>query len=62
MRINSGLFSVPWEETLELLKEGGLDMKIVRPAGEAEREEKGKREERRARGWEEEGKWRGEEG
>ena len=42
VRINSGLFSVPWEETLEVLKEGGVEMKIVRPAGEAEREEKAK--------------------
>lgn len=52
VRINSGLFSVPWEETLKVLKEGGVEMKIVRPAGEAEREGRGrgKREGRKGGG------------
>ena len=31
VRINSGSFRVPWEETSNVLKEGGLDMVIARP-------------------------------
>ena len=34
VRINSGSFRVPWEETSNVLKEGGLDMVIVRPRAE----------------------------
>ena len=42
VRMNSGLFSVPWADTLAVLQDGGVDMRVVRPEGEAEREEKGR--------------------
>lgn len=36
VRINSGMFGVPWGDTKDVLEAGGLDMTIVRPAGEEE--------------------------
>lgn len=34
VRINSGMFGVPWQDTKAVLEAGKLDMVIVRPAGE----------------------------
>ena len=34
VRINSGLFSVPWAQTKKVLEEGGVDIVVVRPEGE----------------------------
>lgn len=31
VRMNSGLFSVPWAQTKNVLKEGGVDIVVVRP-------------------------------
>ena len=31
VRINSGLFSVPWAQTKKVLEEGGVDIVVVRP-------------------------------
>ena len=34
VRINSGLFSVPWAQTKKVLEEGGVNIVVVRPEGE----------------------------
>lgn len=34
VRMNSGLFSVPWAQTKKVLEEGGVDIVVVRPEGE----------------------------
>ena len=34
VRINSGLFSVPWAQTKKVLEEGGVDIVVVRPEDE----------------------------
>jgi len=39
VRINSGMFGVPWRETKSVLEAGGLNMTIVRPEGEDEGDE-----------------------
>ncbi|KAL8668486.1 MAG: hypothetical protein Q9168_006879 [Polycauliona sp. 1 TL-2023] len=37
VRINSGLFNVPWQDTKKVLRDGGVDMVVVRP--ESQRDE-----------------------
>ncbi|KAL8736911.1 MAG: hypothetical protein Q9181_002207 [Wetmoreana brouardii] len=37
VRINSGLFGVPWEETKAVLEKGGVDMVVVRPPDEGKK-------------------------
>lgn len=39
-RFNSGLFGVPWERTRKLLDDAGLDVTVVYPPNEDEKEEK----------------------
>lgn len=39
-RFNSGLLGVPWERTRKLLEDSGLDMTVVYPPDEDEKEEK----------------------
>ena len=34
VRINSGKFGVPWEDTKRVLEGGGVDMVVLRPEGE----------------------------
>ncbi|KAL9129316.1 MAG: hypothetical protein Q9217_002187, partial [Psora testacea] len=36
VRINSGMFRVKWERTLKVLKEGRVDLTVVRPEGESD--------------------------
>lgn len=36
VKINSGLFRVPWEETMKILQEGEVDTTIVTPPSEEE--------------------------
>ena len=38
VRINSGKFGVRWEKTKGVLEEGGVDIRVVRPVEEAEKE------------------------
>ena len=33
VRINSGKFGVPWEDTKKVLEGGGVDMVVLRPEG-----------------------------
>ena len=41
VRINSGLFKVPWAETRKVLEDGGVDIVVVRPEGDGEVEVEG---------------------
>ena len=36
VRINSGKFGVPWEDTKKVLEVGGVDMVVLRPEGDEE--------------------------
>ena len=38
VRINSGKFGVPWEDTKRVLEGGGVDMVVMRPEEEEEEE------------------------
>ncbi|KAL8767225.1 MAG: hypothetical protein Q9209_006230 [Squamulea sp. 1 TL-2023] len=40
VRINSGLFGVPWEETKKVLDKGGVDMVVLRPPDSQEEDGK----------------------
>lgn len=39
VRINSGLFGVPWRDTKRVLMRGGVNMTVVRPPGEGSDDE-----------------------
>lgn len=58
VRINSGSFHVPWEETKRLLERGGMDMVVVRPQVEVIKNLIAQRGEKRHFAAEEKGKER----
>ena len=49
VRINSGKFGVPWEDTKRVLEGGGVDMVVLRPEAEEEESNMGVKEQDKER-------------